>query len=514
AERIKREAGRVANDRAQRGMTVWRQAKGDPVVLKDWAAKAKGKMFKQAAEDALKLKPDQVAFAQKAGTTFDILGKRGQHYDVLGPLKDAYIPQIWETGKRFSGFGGSKLRSKFKFAKASTFKNYFEGDQAGWIPKRGAMEIGNNLPMYMTEMNKVIADRQFAQDAAKINSKEGEPLLVARGRAEPVTGKKGAAVLVTPQSHGKAKDIHGNPVDQSKYIEEHGQPALKKWRWVGKDTNGKPIFMQSDVAVHPELATRMNAMMGRSKIRQWYDQPVTGFSTIPRAILKNLDVGQSVMKREMFGLFAPFHMVQEGTHAVGHTVNPFFGLERMDKMTPEMLDAAKHGLMLKPNKITGSNYLEGVGARKQFISQVTRRFGGEAGRRVANMMEDFQTHLFDQYIPSLKWKTYQHALQRNLKRYAKDIKAGTVTVSDVKALTATQANAAYGHLNLALLDRSPTLQHLWQIAGLAPDFLEARGKFVAQAGKTLLGSKSGAEQLRAIAVLASAQAALAAVAAA
>src|SRR6185312_4227211 len=64
------------------------------------------------------------------------------------------------------------------------------------------------------------------------------------------------------------------------------------------------------------------------------------------------------------------------------------------------------------------------------------------------------------------------------------------------------------------LDRSPTLQHLWQIAGLAPDFLEARGKIVAQAGKTLLGSKSGAEQLRAIAVLASAQAALAAVAAA
>lgn len=515
AERIAKEANRIANARAQRGMSIWRQAKGDPVVLKDWATKAKGKMFRQAAEDALKLKPDQVAFAQKAANAFDTLGARGQHYDVLGQLKDAYIPQIWETGKQFTGFGGSKLRSQFKFAKASTFKNYFEGDQAGWIPKKGAMEIGNNLPMYMTEMNKVIADRQFAQEAAKASSKEGEPLIVARGRAEPVPtkGKKGAAVLVTPQSHGKAVDLKGNPVDQSKYVEEHGQPALKKWRWVGKDTQGKPIFMQSDVAIHPELHTRMNAMMGRSAIRKFYDKPATGFAAIPQALLKNLDVSQAVMKREMFGLFAPFHQVQEGTHAIGHTVNPFFGLEKMEKLTPDMMDAARHGLVLKPSRVTGTRYLEGVGARRQFISSVTRRFGGEAGRRVANAMEGFQTHLFDQYIPSLKWKTYQHALARNMKRYSKDIAAGTVATADVKALTATQANAAYGHLNLALLDRNPTIQHMMQLTMLAPDFLEARGKFVGQAAKSFINSKSGAEQLRAIGILAGVQAGLALIAA-
>jgi hypothetical protein len=60
-----------------------------------------------------------------------------------------------------------------------------------------------------------------------------------------------------------------------------------------------------------------------------------------------------------------------------------------------------------------------------------------------------------------------------------------------------QTNAAYGHLNYKLMGRNPTLQHIMRLTLLAPDFLEARARFVGQSIKGF-----GTEQLRAIATIA------------
>ncbi len=113
--------------------------------------------------------------------------------------------------------------------------------------------------------------------------------------------------------------------------------------------------------------------------------------------------------------------------------------------------------------------------------------------------------MFHQYIPGLKFKTYEKILDRNTRRFASELASGEVTLKDVKLLSAEQSNAAYGHLNYALLDRNPTIQHMLRLAALAPDFLEARGRFTGQAIKGL-SSKVGQEQLRAIAFLAATQA--------
>ena len=90
-------------------------------------------------------------------------------------------------------------------------------------------------------------------------------------------------------------------------------------------------------------------------------------------------------------------------------------------------------------------------------------------------------------------------------RFAPELKSGEVTTGDVKQMTAEQVNAAYGHLNHALLDTDPTMQHIKQLALLAPDFLEARARFTGQAVKGL-GGKVGREQLRAVSMIAMKQA--------
>ena len=552
AERAQKEIAKVApTERRQGAISVWMEANGDQATLDQWATTAKGQPFKQAATEAKNLTAGEIAIARKAQGAFAALETRGNQYDVLGNHRDNYVPHVWDVDKKGTGIGSSKLQDRFKFNKARTFDNFYEGDQAGFTPK--TLAIGKLLPAYLHEMNKVIADRQFVQDVSHMTGTDNRPLVVPRGNAKTVDttdyvvrNKDGSplpkfqkavydtqadaqaalkpgqtiekrpssSALVNPRGFAKAEDTQGNPIDQRDY-KTPDQPALNNWRWVETDPQGNTTILKSDLAVHPELAKRLNATMGQSAIRQWYNEPSTGISVIPKAIAKGLDTAQSVMKREMFSLLAPFHQVQEGTHAIGHTVNPFGGLEDMSKPTPDHVDAMQHGLMLLPDKSSAAGYIEGLGGRGGFVAQAGRWLGdkapeslaGKAGNALASTVDGYQNYLFHQYIPGLKYKTYEHMLERNMDRYADDLKSGKVSESDVKLLSAEQSNAAYGHINYALLDRNPTMQHIMQLSLLAPDFLEARGRFVGQAAKALIGEKTGREQFRAVAVLAATQAA-------
>lgn len=199
----------------------------------------------------------------------------------------------------------------------------------------------------------------------------------------------------------------------------------------------------------------------------------------------------------MLGLASTFHQVQTGTHAIGHRVNPFFNIPKIDLVhNAEQMDAASHGLMMLPDKASENQFMEGF-RTSGLVSRVP----------VIGPAADWYGHyLFSEYIPGLKFKTYQAILERNQSVYAKDLAAGRVTAADVKVLSAEQANAAYGHLNYADLGRNPTIQHFAQLGLLAPDFLEARARFTGQAIKGLSGAKVGREQLLALATLAIAQA--------
>lgn len=504
AELAQKEIGKaLKTERRQNAASVWIEAGGDKATLQTWEQAAKGKMFKRAVADAQTLTPDEIAMAQKARQTFGILETRGRNYDVLSNHRDNYVPHVWDVSKKFSGIGSSKLQDRFKFSKARSFNNFFEGDQANFTPK--TLAIGKLVPAYLHEMNTVIADRQFVQDVSAGVGSDARPLLLPRGNAQAVDKGDTSTTFVNPRGFASAKDAAGNPVEQGDYTAQAGQPALSNWRFVSKDEAGNSAILKSDLATHPELTKRLNSMLGKSAVRQWYNEPSTGLSVIPKAIAKGIDTAQATMKREMFGALAPFHQVQEGTHAVGHLVNPTFGLEDMSRPTPAHIDAMQHGLMLLPEKQSSAAYIEGVGGRNTFLTQLARKFGGKVGAAAADVVDGYQNYLFHQYIPALKFKTYEHILGRNMSRYAKDIAKGEVTPADVKFLSAEQSNAAYGHLNYALLDRNPTMQHLIQIVALAPDFLEARGRFVGQAVKGF-ASKSGFEQFRAIATLAAIQA--------
>jgi len=488
AAEAQKEIQKAVPDAVRReGITNWIQANGDPAVLTARRDATTDPKLRAGYDAALKLTPEEIAVANDTKAAFDALGKRGQHYDVLNNFRDNYVTQIWNLKKGPAGGATSRtLKDKFRFSKARTFESYFEGEQAGFTPK--TKDIAKLLPVYLHEMNSVIAARQLVEQMSKGKASDGRPLVAPRGRGISVEGPEGKATLIMPKvAKGDRRD----------YRTLENQPAMSDWVWRSEDSAGNPIFEKADLALHPEAFGRIKAVLGRSAIREWYSTRTTQMAAIPKAVVKAIDLGQSEVKRTMLGFFAPFHQVQEATHAVGHRVNPLFNVPKPDLVNNAAhMDAARHGLMMLPDRVSEGQFMEGFRT-----SGLVSKIPG-----IGPMADWYSNYLFKEYIPGLKYKTYEAILTRNQKVYAKELASGEMKSEDVKVLSAEQSNAAYGHLNYADLGRNPTIQHFAQLGALAPDFFEARARFAGQAIKGTTGAKIGREQVVALATLAIAQA--------
>jgi hypothetical protein len=475
---------RVPDSLRREAITNWIQADGDNAILANRAATTTDKRLKKGYEIAQHLTPDEIAIAKQIKGVYDALGQRGQAYGVINNFKENYVTQIWNLKNRMGG-SARTLKDKFKYAKARTFDSFYDGEQAGYEPK--TKDISKLLPSYLHEMNSVIAARQLVKQMQNGVAADGRPLLVPRGTGTPVSGPSGDATLITP------KAVKG---DTSDYKLLPNQPALNDWVWAAKDQAGNNIFLKADLMVHPKVYDKLKNTLGRSAIQEWYKSDTGALAMVPKRAVELIDRANAETKRTMLGLITPFHQVQEGTHAVGHRVNPF-SVPEIDLVgKPEQADAAKHGLMLLPDRASESQFMDGF--------KTTGLLSHVPG--LGRATDAYSRYLFHDYIPGLKMKTYEAILERNKSVFAKDLASGAVSLEDVKVTSAEQTNAAYGHLNYADLGRNPTISHIARALLLAPDFFEARARFAGQAVKGAVGGKVGREQILALGFLALAQA--------
>jgi hypothetical protein len=158
-----------------------------------------------------------------------------------------------------------------------------------------------------------------------------------------------------------------------------------------------------------------------------------------------------------------FHMDQEGLHALFHRINPT-NLTQLDLSDPLQFHLVRAGLVVsEPNAL--DLFAEGL------------RGGGLISRipGLGKLQDIYSEWLFKDYIPRMKMTMAMHAYERNVKRFP------TLSQDVIAEMTANQGNAAFGELNYRMMGRSPTMQDLFRLTFLAPDFLEARSRFVAQA---------------------------------
>ena len=441
-------------------ITNWIQAGGDDAVLADRAARSKGSL-RAGYEAARTLTDDEKSLANMFIAHFDKRLKDAIKMDILKDGLDNYVPQIWKAkdqGAISSFFSslhrGGLLKPDFNAAKKRFFESYFEGEQSGRVPVN--KDIGFLVASWDRAFNQAIASRNLILDLTKGLAKDGRPIVAPSGVGRPIyesgsmspLGSEVAARIIYPKA---------GPEETEDY-RALNHAALTKHTWVGKGENGEPIFLKGDLRVHPDHARTLDNVINRGR---WAaDHPVQS------VILK----GQGFFKATLLSL-SPFHQIQEGTHALFHKVNPF-SPPQIDLTNPTMGKLLDHGLVI-------GNF-DPVAA---FDEGLTAGGGGLIGKipGLGRLQQKYSEYLFQDYIPRLKAKMATEAYDRNMIRFREDIAKGKITSNQVAELTANQANAAFGELNYITMGRSPQTQAILRMMFLAPDFLEARAKFVGQA---------------------------------
>lgn len=446
----------VPNKLRREAITNWIQAEGDEGVLQQRLNDSKGNVSR-GYQTALNLNESEKTLARNIGSYFESRLQEGIDQGILKQGVDAYVNQIWQrptatTQKLWADlFGGGTLNPNFKFAKQRIFESYFEGEQAGLIPKN--KDIRNLIATYDMAFNRALSARAMIRELHEGKAKDGMPIVMTSGQGTPLPKSETPpeAILVKPNYSPKgAVTADGRPYRPVDHW------ALRDWKWVSK-TGDTSVFVQGDMLVHPDHWTHLNNVLKTSRLRQ-------------NPVISSLLATGSFAKQTKLSL-SPFHTVQEGVHSMAHRVNPVnpSSLDMADPVQKSLID---HGLMVADPRgyelftegMSGGGLvgkIPGLGALQQWYTEMT----------------------FKDYIPRLKMAMAKDALERNRTGYAKQIASGKITDDQIVALTARESNAAFGEQNYRMMGRSPTTQDFLRLSLLAPDFLEARARFVGQALK-------------------------------
>lgn len=444
-EFIKRINGVAPERLRQDGITNWIEAGGDLDLLKKRAEATKAPYLKKGYEAARDLTPEEIATGKEITEYFDRMAKEGIESGVLETAVDNYINHIWQkenptTKKLRSELNAGLLETNFRFARKRLWESYFEGEQKGAIPRD--KRAGFLVAKYHQSFAEAVAARNFIKSMLDGKASDGRPLVSVSGMGKVISKETPEAYLIRPR-------IKTEETADYRYIDH---PALRKWKWAASDPEGNPIYLQGDMYVHPEAYRHLKNVLSKSAIRE---------SKVGRAALS---IVQN-LKSTLLSL-SRFHQTQEGLHAVFHKVNPF-GAPAIDFTQPIQRSLVEHGLMVSDYNAL-SQFSEGLHG-----SGLVNKLPG-----IGNLSQKYGEYLFQDYIPRLKMKMAVDALERNTTRYE-----GKYTQDQILELTAKQSNAAFGELNYKMIGRNPTLQDAFRLLTLAPDFLEARAKFVGQAFK-------------------------------
>jgi hypothetical protein len=459
------------NKRDQAAIAKWVDAGGDKAELARGASETKPE-FRRAYEDAMALSGDKLVAAENIKEYFQSRLKEAQEADVLKEGVEDYIHRIYERRpdlqkKALAHAAGGLLQTNPALVKPRTFQFDWEAEKLGYKPVQSFIP---RIAEYESSLSRAIAAREFIKKATTMKAPDGRPVIDVKGLGIPIENEGvREGTLIKPSFNPSKANEKGTANYRGDYVNRE-YPALSKWKWVGGDSAGKPIFVQGDVAIHPDFVDRIDRLLKPSQVRYNANPKV---AKVGRTVL---DVS-SAMKQTMLD-FSGFHQVQLAIHGLEHKVLPWKITDKIDMKNPDVQGLLKGGITLGGDYRTTGEGLVGSSLSKHIPW-------------LGPLMNSYHGWLFQSFIPRLKMTMALGALERNRARYP------NLPAEQVYQKTASQANSAFGELNYIMLERSKTAQDMARMILLAPDFLEARGRFAGEAF-TKGGKKGGNEQRAAL----------------
>lgn len=434
-------------------ITNYIQTDGDRAVLAARAATSKPE-FRLGYERALNLSQEEQTIAENGRQYFDAKLQDGINAGLMNQGVENYILQVWKkpnktTNLLMADLQSGKLQKDFRYARHRIYNSFFEGEQAGEIP--ATKRFSDLVGIYDLAFNRSLSARGLIASLRKAKAPDGEPVVKFSGMVQSLPKDE-----IPPEAYlirSEAMPETAISADGRRYLPIN-HPALRGWKLAYQEGAETPTYYQTDMLIHPDHWEHLNNVLKHSAWRSGKLGVVTSPLLKAGALLKQTRLSLSI-----------FHLDQEGLHGLFHRVNPA-NLNQINFDDPTQWRLVRNGLQI-------SDY-----SAMELFSEGLRG-GGLVSKIpvIGELQNRFNEFLFKDYIPRLKMTMASHAFERNTKRYP------TLAPDVIADLTARQANAAFGELNYKLMGRSPTVQDSLRLALLAPDFLEARTRFVGQALK-------------------------------
>jgi GGDEF domain-containing protein len=446
----------------------WIEAGGDEDVLTERTAKSAAP-HRAGYEAALNLTDAERTIARNIMNRNDATLEEAQRAGLLQQGVENYVRHIYADNPKMvakvaAEMNFNSLQTKPSFTKQRKLPTYFDAEQLGFKPKD--KDVGFLTASHERAFREALAARDYVKSLMEGKASDGRPLVAtswASAKELPAAeGKKSAAYLVKPNIRAEEEFADYRRIDH---------PALRGWRWAGKTDAGAPIFVQGDALVHPEIYAKLKNNLGKSAVRS-FQVDVAGQTFRPGAALLNVS---SEIKHAILS-FSAFHQTTLGIHALEHRTKPF-GMPDLDLSEPKQRSLVDHGLM-----VAQYDAMEAFGEGLASGGLVTKI------PVVGPAYHAYIDYLFKDYLPRVKMAMALNALERNTRLYGEKLSG-----DQLAALTARQANAAFGGLNYKMLGRNKTLQDVMRLSFMAPDFTEARVRFAGQAARPY-----GREQLTAL----------------
>lgn len=462
-------------------ISIYMDAGGDMDLLRSQAGLVPER-FRRVWETALTLTDSEKSLARRIELDFEQKLEDGMNAGVLKKGRQDYgVPQQWskapESDQDYDPTEPSKRPGRARnprakldpgdpfFALERTHASYFDGIMAKGIPR--SLDIGDLVGLYNWDFHGVLADRGFIKtlkDARAPGIDEehgaGDPLVVISGAARIEPRDAGARTYFV-DSTWKPKEAV--TADGRPYVAVNHW-ALKDWKFASVDADGNPIIVHGDFLVHPDYARFVKNELSKSALRD-LEGPLAGVTPYTRAVLNSA----AFLKASKFAS-ATFHLATIAEHTAFHLVMPL--TKGVD------LDFVRNPTLARLVREGGLEL--GFGQPQELFDDGLSSHGG-LWQKVPGLGEGLRQMsdwLFKDYIPKIKAKVALVVLDRNTRRYARELNQ-----QQILELTGRQMNAAFGMQNWRLMGSNKTMLDVNRLLLTAPDFLLSRAKVVAQAFK-------------------------------
>ncbi len=383
--------------------------------------------------------PELLAIAERIRQEEDAIGRRSLEAGVIKSVMENHVNRIWDLEGKRGEEAGRKFGITSRHAREPVFSTIIEGWANDYKLKISSATEAQRI--LQEEMGNVVADRNFQNAGLKMG------------------------IFSPNQYEGWTKIEHGNFRDWTLTGKAEGDLTIYKGRRdVFADGEGN-LYRRAEIYAPKEVADRINKILGTSAL---YKIPGVKALTVFNAVIKQTILTSALFHPQAFlrswWLGVPG---KEGMQEWSPRQAMEMGLQSIRELDPVLQHLVKDGgLTLFRIQDWESEMLRGSTAFGRFVD----RLGPEdwSLRQKWNAIQDrFHGWVFGRVGAGLKAASAIIEYRNSLEKFP-----GMDPVERAQ-MVSKLVNANFGGINLAMKERDPTLQHLFRLAFLAPDWTES-----------------------------------------